>query len=40
VVLNVDRLDAELARDTLNLLLKYEGDVSSAAPRLAEIVGR
>jgi MoxR-like ATPase len=37
VVLNVDRLDAELARDTLNLLLKYEGDVASARPRLGEL---
>jgi MoxR-like ATPase len=40
VVLNVDRLDADLARETLNLLLKYEGDVATAAPRLAEIVRR
>jgi MoxR-like ATPase len=38
VVLNVDRLDAELARETLNLLLKYEGDVASAAPRLGELI--
>src|SRR5262249_25504497 len=34
VVLNADRLDAELARDTLNLLLKYEGDLATAAPKL------
>jgi len=40
VVLNVDRLDAELARDTLNLLLKYEGDVATAAPRLDELLRR
>jgi len=34
VVLNVDRLDPTLARETLNLLLKYEGDVATAAPKL------
>jgi MoxR-like ATPase len=38
VVLNVDRLDAVLARETLNLLLKYEGDVATAAPRLDELL--
>jgi MoxR-like ATPase len=40
VVLNVDTLDAALARDTLNLLLKYEGDVATAAPKVAEILAR
>jgi MoxR-like ATPase len=34
VALSVDVLDAAVARDTLNLLLKYEGDVATAAPRL------
>jgi len=38
VVLNVDRLDATLARETLNLLLKYEGDVATAAPKLDAIL--
>jgi MoxR-like ATPase len=38
VVLNVERLDASLARDTLNLLLKYEGDVATAAPRIDELL--
>jgi MoxR-like ATPase len=39
VVLNVDRLDPALARETLSLLLKYEGDVATAAPRLGELIG-
>ena len=34
VVLNVDRLDAQLVRDTLNVLLKYEGDAAAAMPRV------
>jgi MoxR-like ATPase len=38
VVLNVDRLDATLARETLNLLLKYEGDVATALPRIAQLL--
>jgi MoxR-like ATPase len=39
VVLNVDRLDAQLARDTLNLVLKYEGDVTTAQGKIGEILG-
>jgi MoxR-like ATPase len=35
VVLNTTVLDAGVARDTLNLLLKYEGDVQEAAGKLA-----
>jgi MoxR-like ATPase len=38
VVLNVDRLDATLARETLNLLLKYEGDVKTAEAKLPELL--
>jgi MoxR-like ATPase len=38
VVLNVDHLDPTLAKDTLNLLLKYEGDVATALPKVAEMV--
>jgi MoxR-like ATPase len=38
VVLNVDRLDAQLAQDTLNLLLKYEGDVSAARTKVAALL--
>ncbi len=40
VVLNVDTLDATLARETLNLLLKYEGDAATAAPKLESFLGR
>jgi MoxR-like ATPase len=38
VVLNIDRLDATLARETLNLCLKYEGDVATATPKLGELI--
>jgi len=38
VVLHAERLDAELARDTLNLLLKYEGDLATAAPKLPGLI--
>jgi MoxR-like ATPase len=34
VVLNVDRLDAALVRETLNVLLKYEGDATVAMPKV------
>jgi hypothetical protein len=34
VVLNVDRLDAQLVRETLNVLLKYEGDAALALPKV------
>ncbi|MSP60459.1 MAG: MoxR family ATPase [Myxococcales bacterium] len=37
VVLNAAELDEGLARDTLNLILKYEGDVERAAEKLPEI---
>jgi MoxR-like ATPase len=40
VVLNVDRLDPALARETLNLLLKYEGDLATAAPRVDELLAK
>ena len=35
VVLGVSRLDAEVARDTLNVLLKYASDIERAAKELA-----
>jgi MoxR-like ATPase len=38
VVLNVDRLDPQLAQDTLNLLLKYEGDVAAARTKVTELL--
>jgi MoxR-like ATPase len=34
VVLNVESLDAALVKDTLNVLLKYEGDAAVAMPRV------
>ncbi len=36
-VLNADVLDEDLARETLNLILKYEGDVERAAEKLPEL---
>ncbi len=38
VVLNAQDLDEALARDTLNLILKYEGDVERVEERLGEIL--
>ena len=38
VVLGADHLDAATAKDTLNLLLKYEGDVEAARPALDKLV--
>jgi MoxR-like ATPase len=40
IVLNADKLDEKLARETLNLILKYEGDVDRAEDKLAEIFAR
>jgi MoxR-like ATPase len=40
VVLNVDRLDATLARETLNLLVKYEGDMATTAAKLPSLLAR
>jgi MoxR-like ATPase len=39
-VLNAAELDADLARETLNLILKYEGDVDRAAEKLPELVAK
>ncbi len=38
VVLNAEQLDATLARSTLNVILKYEKDISKARDHLAKIV--
>ena len=38
VVLNADRLDQELARDTLNIILKYEKDIQKARENLRQVV--
>jgi MoxR-like ATPase len=40
VVLNVDTLDPQVARDTLNLLLKYEGDVATASAKLDAVLSK
>jgi MoxR-like ATPase len=40
VVLNAGELDAELAKETLNLILKYEGDVERAAEKIPELFAR
>jgi MoxR-like ATPase len=40
VVLNAAELDEGLARETLNLILKYEGDVQRAEEKIGEIVAR
>jgi MoxR-like ATPase len=39
-VLNAAELGEELARETLNLILKYEGDVERAAEKLPELVSK
>lgn len=39
VVLNAERLDQELVRDTLNIVLKYEKDIHKAREELRQIVG-
>ncbi len=38
-VLNADVLDADLLRDTLNVVLKHEGDVERAREKARELVG-
>jgi MoxR-like ATPase len=38
VILHAEALDAGLVRETMNLLLKYEGDVEDAAPRVEELL--
>ena len=39
-VLNVDRLDSELVADTLNAMLKYEGDIRKAQQELRAYLER
>ena len=39
-VLNAAELGEELARETLNLILKYEGDVERAREKLPELLGK
>jgi MoxR-like ATPase len=38
VTLNISRLDEALARDTLNLVLKYQGDIERAGEKLGELL--
>lgn len=38
VVLNVERLAPDIVRDTLNLILKYEGDSAAAAAKIPELL--
>jgi MoxR-like ATPase len=38
-VLNADTLSPEIVADTLNLVLKYEGDITRAREHLSEITG-
>jgi len=38
LLLNADTLDAELVRDTLNVLLKFEQDVEAVEPQIAELI--
>lgn len=38
VILNADRLDQDLVRDTLNIILKYEKDIQKARENLRQIV--
>jgi MoxR-like ATPase len=40
VVLGADHLDPAVVKDTLNLLLKYEGDVEAARPAIDKLVVR
>jgi hypothetical protein len=37
VVLGVESIDAEQARDTLHILLKYRADIDRAAKELASV---
>ncbi len=38
VLLNAETLDAELVRETLNVLLKFERDVAAVEPRIGELL--
>jgi hypothetical protein len=40
VLLHADALDADLVRETLNVLLKYEQDIVAVEPKLADLVAR
>jgi MoxR-like ATPase len=38
LLLNADSLDAELVRETLNVLLKFEQDIAAVEPQIAELI--
>ncbi|MDR3512556.1 MAG: MoxR family ATPase [Caulobacteraceae bacterium] len=38
MLLNADTLDADLVRETLNVLLKFEQDIEAVEPQIAELV--
>jgi MoxR-like ATPase len=38
LLLNADGLDAELVRETLNVLLKFEQDIDAVEPQIAELI--
>ncbi len=40
VLLHAGALDADMVRDTLNVLLKFEVDIAAAEPRIAEFIRR
>ncbi len=40
VLLHAGALDADLIRDTLNLLLKFEVDIAATEPRIGELMRR
>ena len=40
LVLNAQQLDEGLVRDTINVILKYEGDIRKAQAELAKLLGR
>ncbi len=40
VVLNIETLEPQLVRETLNVLLKYEGDASAAMPKVEAILAK
>lgn len=40
ILLNADSLDAEVVRDTLNVLLKFEPDIAAVEPQIGELLRR
>lgn len=38
VILNAETLDAEMVRDTLNLILKYEGDIAKTKEEIDRVI--